>query len=103
LGEVTLTGAEDDAAPAQYRRFDVAFAGTPGAFLAVQLMAAALHVGPALDGSRARSPSVSLRGDNLVQNALFDRNVENRVVQFGLRDDISGSIYYINNGHSVPR
>jgi hypothetical protein len=66
-------------------------------------MAAALHVGPALDGCRARSPSVPLSGDNLVQNALFNRNVENRVVQFGLRDDISGSIYYINNGHSVPR
>jgi hypothetical protein len=38
-----------------------------------------------------------------MQDALFNRNIENRIVQFGLGNDISGNIYYINNSHNVPR
>ena len=56
-----------------------------------------------LDRCRSCPSGSQLCNDNLVQDALFNRNIENRIVQFGLRDDVSGDIYYINNSHNVPR
>jgi hypothetical protein len=38
-----------------------------------------------------------------MQDALFDRNAKNRIIQFSLGNDISGNINYIDNSHIVPR
>jgi hypothetical protein len=103
LGVSPVGPVRKPTATAKYRGLDVALSRPARAFLPVELATTALDVGPMLDGCRARPSGSQLCDDDLVQDAFFHRNIENRIFQFGLRDDFSGDIYYINNSHNVPR
>ena len=95
--------SEDHPAAAQYRGFDVAFAGTSRAFLPVEFTRASGHIGTVLDAGRPRPPRCQLSLDDLMHYRRADGYVENLIRQLGLGYFVAFDIYYIYCCHNFPR